>query len=166
MIAVTQDNNKLWILIATPVVTPPSPAVWEELVLGGGGGGELNIGIRQTLVHTTGDLAPEASEQFVLPMGKSCLLYNLSTSVGPCELRGFSTPARNETNPYKFIATESHLADDGTTYLSDGSSVLGRRYSVLMNLEDVVYSNLYWTVVNKKAASSVFTLTFSFLPLE
>lgn len=155
MVAVTQNDDKLWILAADKVT-------WNELTLGGGG----STPVRQSLIHTTSVLTPGASEVFTLSMGKSCLLYELSTTIGPCEVSGYSEPLMLEANPYVFKALSNHLSDDGTTYLSDGTSILGRRYSILMNLEDVISDNIYWKIKNTGSVSSLFTLTLSFLPLE
>jgi hypothetical protein len=154
MIVVTQNDTKLWML-ETDKVT------WTEVTLGGG-----NLPVRQTLIYTTQSLATNASENFTLAMGKSCLLYELRVDSGPCELMAYSEPTRAETNPYTFKALVNHLVDDGTTFLSDGTPVKGRRYSILMNLENSLSDNIYWTLVNKKAGNAAFTVTLSFLPIE
>jgi hypothetical protein len=158
MVVVTQNDMRVWIL-ETDKLT------WTELTLGTGGGAG-GLAFRATATYITSNLSPGASETFDLPMGKSFILYNLSVDKGPCKVQGFGTPIRDELNPYTFNALPTHLADDGITFLSDGTPVYGRRYSVLMNMEDIPTTRLYWTVTNTGSSSAIITTSFSFLPLE
>lgn len=157
MVAVTQDDKKIWMLDA-------NKTSWSEVILGGGGGGSARL--RQTVVHTTASLTPNSSETFTLQMGMSCVLFHCGVSSGPCEAVAHAVPTMDDPNPYTFKALSNHLVDDGTTYLSDGTPILGRRYSVLMNLESTPTNNIYWTVTNKQSVNASIILTLSFLPLE
>jgi hypothetical protein len=72
--------------------------------------------------------------EFTMRLGQAAIVYNLSVS-RPVKVEVFSTPDKDEINPYTFIATPDHLMDDGTVYLNDGSSFQSRQYSIFTNLE-------------------------------
>lgn len=157
MLVVTQNDMKVWQL-DTDMTT------WNELVLGSSTGNVIPV--RMKAVHTTNQLVPGGSELFAFQMGKSCILYDLTVDVGPCTVQGHGLPTYSESNPYTFTALSTHLSDDGTTFLSDGTAILGRRYTVLMNMEDVPTNDMYWKITNTGSIQTAITATFSFLPLE
>lgn len=82
-----------------------------------------------------------------LPLGVSSIVYNLNVS-RPCKVEVFGTRDRTDVNPYTFIATEDHLADDGTVILNDGSSFQSRQYSIFANLEDPPRPMVYATITS------------------
>lgn len=152
MLVVTQDTKKVYQL-------KDDLTTFEESQLGGA------LKARQTATYTTASLVQSAFEEFSLSLGKSALLYSLSVNQ-PCIVEGFSTASRNESNPYRFISSASHLEDDGSTFMSDGSKVYGRRYSIVANLETPSADNIYWRITNTEANPAPISLTISFLPLE
>lgn len=87
------------------------------------------------------------SVQFNLPLGVSSIVYGLTVS-RPVKVEVFGTAARDEPNPYTFIATPDHLTDDGSVILNDGSSFQSRQYSIFANLEDPPTQNVYVTMTS------------------
>ena len=85
--------------------------------------------------------------QFDMRLGVSSIVYNLRVS-RPVKVEVFGTAARDEPNPYTFIATQDHLVDDGTVILNDGSSFQSRQYSIFANLEEPVKPTVYVTVTS------------------
>ena len=83
--------------------------------------------------------------EFQMELGVSSIVYNLTVS-RPVKVEVYSTPDRNENNPYTFIATPEHLTDDGTVVLNDGSSFQSRQYSIFANLEDPPTTNVFVTI--------------------
>lgn len=79
---------------------------------------------------------------FPVGTGISSIIYNLTVN-RPCKVEAFATSALNEPNPYTFIATADHLTDDGTVWMSDGSSFQSRQYSIWANHEDPPSPNIY-----------------------
>lgn len=155
MIVVTQDDKKLWMLDGDKVT-------WSEFKGGGGGDG---AGPRQTVVHSVAGIPGNSYADFSLDLGNTALVYKLSANV-PCTVEVHSTPERVDTNPFRFIATEDHLEDDGSGELDDGTIVRNRRYSIWANLEDEPSGNIYFRVLNTDADMRDVTLTILFKPIE
>lgn len=158
MLVLTQDDGKIWVL-------QPDLTSWEELKTGVGGVGGV-AGARQTATHTTIPLNNDQWDDFSLALGKTITLINLSVD-RECMVEIFGTPTRMELNPYKFVATKKHLSDDGTTFLSDGTQIYGRRYSILSNVETTPTNQLYFRLYNPGlAAPDGITLNLEYLLLE
>lgn len=155
MLVITQSDSKIWQLNA-------NLTSWTEFT----GGGSTVLSTRQTIEYTTGTLAPGSYEDFNADMGKSITLFNVSVNQGYSQLQGFATSARNETNPYTFVAVPTHLVDDGTTTLTDGTVITGRRYTILSNLDTVPNSTIYWRITNTGVTSDQFTVQITYLPME
>jgi hypothetical protein len=85
--------------------------------------------------------------QLTLNLGISSIVYGLTVS-RPVKVEVFTTPEKNEPNPYTFIATPDHLTDDGVVVLNDGSSYQSRQYSIFANLEDPPTPNIYATITS------------------
>lgn len=137
MLVYTLAENKMWQYGAD--------SKWAESKLGGGGGG---AGTRSVSTHTSSTIASAGFEDFDIEMGSTCaLLLQLSVDV-PCGIEIHSTPIRADTNPYKFIGTADHLSDDGSTIMSDGSTVMGRRFSILANIEVPSQTKAYARIIN------------------
>ena len=151
MLVIVSADNKIWQL-GTDLLT------WTEFRVG-------STAVRQSVTHQTVSLSPIAVEDFTLTLGKSVLVYSLSVDT-PCTVAAYSDPTRAETNPYKFVATSSHLVDDGSTLMTDGTVLRGRRYSILCNLEGTVSSNIYFRVTNTDLVAKAVLLTIQFLPIE
>ena len=152
MLVMTLDDKKLWILGA-------DLTSWTEAPFGGGGKGQRQVAITLAPVIANG------TNDFELVLGKSCMLMKLSVSA-PCVVEIHSTVHRTDSNPYKFIADETHLEDDGTTIMANGDVVKNRRYSLLCNLEDPINDRHYFRVIEQEGVPKNVQLTATFLPFE
>lgn len=103
--------------------------------------------------------------EFTMRLGQAAIVYNLSVS-RPVKVEVFSTPDKDEINPYTFIATPDHLMDDGTVYLNDGSSFQSRQYSIFTNLETPPKDLHYVTVtsIDNHLASTPVVLELLYYP--
>lgn len=147
--------------LQNPTVTPS--ATWKQFSLGGGGSG--GIGQRTVFVHTLAQLPSTSSIPVELPFGKSALILNLSVS-RVCKISVYGTADKSETNPYMFLADTSHLTDDGSTKLSDGTTLRSRRYSIFANMEQPAQSKTYMTVENVDGVEGSVVVTITYLSLE
>ena len=152
MVVIQQSDSKLYQLQSDLIS-------YQEVKLGGGSK------IRQTVTHVTQSLAELAAEDITLSMGRSVILYNLSVDHSAL-VEAHSVPGYVDTNPYKFVASNTHLQDDGQTTLNDGTVVYGRRYAIVANNELTPSSNIYWRVTNLTNVTTAITLQIEFLPLE
>lgn len=128
--------------------------------------GPLESGIyRRTYQTTITGLLGFGSVDLTLNLGISSVVYGLSVS-RPVKVEIFGTPARDEPNPYTFIATPDHLMDDGTVVLNDGSSFQSRQYSIFANMEDPPKPNVYATITSLASyqASDPVVLTMYYYP--
>lgn len=155
MLCLTQDTKTLWIL-------GDDLATWTVFSTGGGSGTSFT---RQVVVQDCGTMLPGAVTQFTLQLGKTAMILVLAVTY-PVLVEAFSTPAMNDTNPYRFLATADHLADDGSMILSDGSIINLRRYAVFANMETPPTDNIYFQVTNQGTTSASVALTITFLPIE
>jgi hypothetical protein len=78
-------------------------------------------------------------------LGFANMMYTLSVSA-PVQVEIYGTPALDEPNPYKFVATDLRLVDDGTTYFTDGTLLKTRQYSMLANFETPAVKNIYFKI--------------------
>jgi hypothetical protein len=154
MLVVVQADGKLYQL-------ETSLTSWREFAVGGGGGSP----VRQTVQYATDILAAAASKFFSLAMGRSALIFKLSVDT-PCIVEAFSDSLRTETNPFRFVATSDHLVDDGSTLMSDGTVLRGRRYTILANLEEGNSGDIYFKITNNDATAKNINLSVQFLPIE
>lgn len=164
MLCVTQDTNKIYQLAsvttdADGIATP----LWNEFRPGGSGN------VRQLVTHYIEFLPMGTAINFALPLGKTIIVYKLSVDTS-CTVEAFETMAANESNPYMFVATPDHLADDGSTLMSDGTVLRGRRYDIMTNQENSGDAtkdiNIYFRVTNTDVIDKSVTLTIAFLPIE
>lgn len=154
--------------MAVYVVGVGSTYIWNESGWtlyqpgGGGGGGSFQ---RDYLNHVVEALPPEASVSFELEMGKSSLVYRLSVD-RPVKVTAWSTPAKDEPNPYIFLATADHLTDDGSTLLSDGTILKSRQYSIFVNLESPPLNKIYFDIASVDSADGPVTLSLTYMTVE
>lgn len=168
MLSVTQDNNKIFQLTGLDTPDPSDPftkvGTWTEFKGGGGG-----IGTRQTVTQFIQSIPAGGTNEFVLPLGKTVLVFSLAVDTS-CQVEAFSTINRDEPNPYLFVATVDHLEDDGSTLMTDGTVLRGRRYTFLVNLENAgdptTDINIYFRVTNTDIVEKGVNLNISFLPIE
>lgn len=102
---------------------------------------------RQRWNYTTSNIPLDGVAQFEIELGPAIIVYNLTVSK-PVLVQIYGTPQKNEPNPYTFLATEDHLTDDGTTFLSDGTTIKTRQYSIFANLEEPVKEKVYAKITN------------------
>jgi hypothetical protein len=115
---------------------------------------------RRRYEKTISSLAGFGTAEFVLNIGVSSIVYAVSVS-RPVQVEVFSTPAKDEPNPYTFIATPDHLTDDGTVILNDGSSFQSRQYSIFSNLEEPPQPNVFVTLTSLDSYQAGTPITFS-----
>lgn len=152
MIVITQDDNKLWQLDKDLVT-------WNAFSAGGG------TPTRQTVKYATKTLNVNDVENFSLELGRTAVVYKLSVDT-PCIVEAFETVLREDTNPYKFVATSDHLEDDGSSLMTDGTVLRGRRYTILSNQEAGNSMDIYFRITNTDVVAKNVNLTLSFLPIE
>lgn len=151
-----EDENSLWILEA-------DLETWTKFEPGGSGG---DAGPRQTVVHRVETPVPGLSyADFTLEMGMTVLVYRLSVNV-PCVVQVHETESRNDTNPFMFVATEDHLVDDGSTTLTDGTVIRGRRYHIWSNQDEVPVPKIYFRILNPSEDPISVELNVNFKPIE
>lgn len=155
MLCLTQDTKTLWIL-GDDLVT------WTQFAAGGSSFDGFK---RQVVVQDCGSMKPGDIQTFSLQLGKTAMILNLAVT-SPVLVAAYSTPAMSEPNPYKFLATSDHLADDGSMILSDGSVINLRRYAVFANMETPTTDNIYFQVTNSGSTTVPVALTITFLPIE
>lgn len=169
MLCVTQDTNKIYQLksnVDDPATGATIP-VWEEFKAGGAGSG--GAGIRQTVTHFENTIPAGGKVDFALPLGRTIIVYSLSVDTS-AQVEVFETMAATDSNPYTFIATVDHLKDDGSTLMTDGTILRGRRYNIFTNQESsndpTTSINIYFRVTNTDIVEKAVTLTIAFLPIE
>ena len=113
---------------------------------------------RRTFTYTTPAIPANQSHEFVMELGVSVVVYGLTVS-RPCRVEVFNNAAKTETNPYTFVATDSHLTDDGSVLLSDGSVIQSRQYSIFANLDDPAQPKAYVRISNINNMTSPVTLS-------
>lgn len=151
MLVYTLDDHKMWQLGA-------DLKTWNEFVTGGGSSS------RTLFEYKSGVIFGGAVEDFDIDMTSStAMLLELSVSA-PCVIEIHSTPFRKDTNPFTFIASDSHLEDDGSTIMSDGTVEYGRRYSILANLESPPTKSAYGRIVNSSSSETQVSVSLVLLP--
>lgn len=111
-------------------------------------------------------VAAGASVDFVVPSGKTALILKLVSSAVDITIEAHSTPARNDANPYTFVAFAGHLQDDGSSKLDDGTTQFNRRYAVVSNLESEPGTDTFWRLINNRSVSETPTIDIFFLTVE
>lgn len=173
-LVLTVAESKIWKVKELVLQTRDNPdveekATWEEFITNGIGGGSGSGGYapntRIVAVHTVENLAVDSEVEFDLEMASSSLVLKLETS-RPTHLLAYGTPAKDEVNPYEFISTEDHLADDGRQMLADGTIFRTRNYSIFANFEDPVTNKIYFTVKSVDETEGPVTITLTFVPIE
>lgn len=174
----TIDTRKIWIVKELVVPSRQNPdavekIVWDELQLGGGGAGggtggtdgQLTLGKRNVAIYTLDKLMVDGSHEFELELGAVAMALKIETS-RPVRVRAFSKPEKDDENPYEFISTTDHLADDGRQMFADGTILRTRNYSILANFEDPIKNILYWTFDSIDEKEDPVVLTVTFLTME
>ncbi len=136
--------------------------VWKTFSVAG------NAGVRQTGTYTAPTpISPSANHEFFLQMSKTILLLYLKVDAPDIKVEAFSTPERDEANPYTFITTHDVMEDAGISILPDGTQFMQRRYSILANMEKPDTHNIiYWKLTNQSTIPVTPTFTYNYLILE
>ncbi len=127
-----------------------------EIGRGASGGGATNTSKIRTLTYTTAILDTGKTADFVMETGGKCILVEAKVS-SPAVLECHAMSSRTDTNPYRFVAVDSHLVDDGS-YVLAGMRYYGERFIPLINMEDTTSPNTYWRVKNDSAAPQSITV--------
>jgi len=129
------------------------------------GGFPLPLTKRRNYEKKIDSLLGYGTATFTATLGTASIVYAVKVS-RPVRVEVYGTPAMNEPNPYTFVATPSHLVDDGTVILNDGSSFQSRQYSIFANLEDPPTQNVYVKVtsIDSYLAGDPVILNFFYFP--
>jgi hypothetical protein len=163
MLVHTQSDKKIWQL-------DEDMETWTEFKTASDGGGTDPGGgatlLRKKVEYTVADIPAQFYADFQLTMGNSVIVYSLRVS-SPCIVEVHETRDRIDTNPYRFIATEEQLFDDGTAVMEDGTIVRNRRYSIWANMEEEPNGDIYFRVLNTNEESPItVTILLTYLTLE
>jgi hypothetical protein len=173
-LVLTIDTKKIWQVSELVLQTKQNPdavekVTWTELELGGGGAGgdtggtdgQLKLGKRAVAIYTCDNLQVDGSHEFEMELGAVSLALRIETS-RPVRIRAFAKPEKDDDNPYEFISTADHLADDGRQMFADGTILRTRNYSILANFEDPIRNITYWTFdsIDKVEGPVVLTVTY------
>jgi hypothetical protein len=123
-------------------------------------GGSTQID-RKKWSYEIADLPAGDFEEFDIDIGIASIVYNLTVN-RPVLVEVFSTPLKNETNPYTFFATLGHLSDDGTVLLNDGSVIQQRQYSIFANQEEPPKNKVYGRITNYDGTSGNVSLNITY----
>lgn len=129
MVVLTRSDNRLWQL-------KNDLQTWQEYV---------PRPIKQEVEYSITTLDSFEINDFEFEIGNSVIAYKVELS-HPFMFEVYETAERDQSNPYKFIATLDHLIDDGSTILSDGSILRGRRYHIWSSFNAI--NKLYCRVTN------------------
>lgn len=116
---------------------------------------------RKKWQYTIANLGPGDKEEFEIDIGVASIVYALTVN-RPVLVEVFATPAKNEPNPYTFLATLGHLVDDGTVLMSDGSIIQQRQYSIFANQEEPPQPQVYCTITNIDGVAGQVTLDLTY----
>jgi len=166
-LVLTLSDKKIWMV--TKVSFPsredpdaPEAVEWEELALSGGSSAP---GSRKVAIHNIKTFLRDQQLEFEIKMGASSIVFRLETS-RPTRIRAFSTPEKDETNPYEFISTTDHLIDDGRQLFEDGSVLRTRNYSMFANFQSPATDYMYFTIDNIEEDEGPMTVTITYMSLE
>lgn len=95
---------------------------------------------------------------FTLPTGVDFYVYSVEVS-SPMTIECHQTGAYADTNPYKFVAVDGNLIDDGS-YVSNGQRYYGPRYAFLQNTQDRQSDISYWKLTYTGSISQYISIIF------
>lgn len=123
-------------------------------------------GTRQTVTKDTGIIGVGGQSVFTLSLSATCIVLNLSVDQ-PCQVQIFSKSDMSDTNPYTFVSDYTHLTDDGSTLMSDGTILRGRRFTILSNMDTTPSADHYFIITNVGTTPLMtVNLTVNYLPIE
>lgn len=116
---------------------------------------------RKKFNYTIEDLPAGENREFDIEIGIASIVYALTVN-RPVLVEVFATEAKDETNPYTFLATYDHLTDDGTVLLDDGSVIQQRQYSIFANQEEPPKPKVYCRITNIDGVAGPVTLAMTY----
>ncbi|ASV44746.1 hypothetical protein FDI40_gp324 [Agrobacterium phage Atu_ph07] len=134
---------------------------WQYTGSFGGGSGTGSSQQKITLSYSTPALDVDESYEFTLATGGSCILIETLVNA-PCAVECSAFESYDDTNPYRFVAVESQLFDDGS-YVIGGQRYYGERFINLVNLTDPSADHTYWKITNTGVAGQVITINVQVL---
>lgn len=114
------------------------------------------------VTFVTDTLSQNQVQQFTLDTSALFILQSVQVD-RTCKVECHSTSAYNDTNPYGFISTATHLIDDGS-YTTNNATFYGPRFITLMNLESPSSGKSFWRITNTNAIPTAITLRVTVLP--
>lgn len=116
---------------------------------------------RKKFNYTIDNLPSGENYEFEIDIGLASIVYALTVN-RPVLVEVFATAAKDETNPYTFLATLDHLTDDGTVLLDDGTVIQQRQYSIFANQEEPPLPKVYCTITNIDGVAGPVTLSLTY----
>ena len=144
-----------------PVKQPNGSIAWENNNASG------SVGTRVTFTKSDFVGIPVSSDvNFTLDMGRTVMLIDVTVNTPDLLIQCFSTPNRDEENPYTFKSAVGRLTDTGVSVLPDDSLQYNRRYGFVVNRESPTTTNLYWNITNQGSTTVTPVLIVTYLVLE
>lgn len=128
----------------------------------------VGLGAGQRVTRTyqpLNSIAAGEEHPFELNLGLSVLLAYVEVNTPDFELKGFTTAARTDRNPYKFVSSPEFIFDEGITNVN-GEYINHRRFSFMLNLSEAPSTLQYFTLKNVGAVDSRPTVTITALTLQ
>lgn len=120
---------------------------------GGSGNGSGSVSLVPVTFKYITNINSFDTKHFTLPTGSEFFLTDLSVDL-PVTVESHRTAYRDEVPQYKFVATNTHLVDDGS-YVSGGVRYYGPRHVLLMNTSHPSSGVSYWTVSSEQYAGKL-----------
>ena len=144
-----------------PVKQSNGSIAWENNNASG------SVGTRVTFTKSDFAGIPVSSDvNFTLDMGRTVMLIDVTVNTPDLLIQCFSTPNRDEENPYTFKSAVGRLTDTGVSVLPDDSLQYNRRYGFVVNRESPTTTNLYWNITNQGSTTVTPVLIVTYLVLE
>lgn len=145
-----------------PVMQSDGSILWEDQ------SATASPGVRTTVNKTDfAQLEPGAGFDFDLPMALTSMVLDLTLNAPDLRIEAYSTPTRDELNPYTFKSMEQLLSDVGISELAGNQLIqYNRRYALLANREVPPVPMIYWKIINESALPLIPTLSLTYLVLE
>jgi hypothetical protein len=146
-----------------PAIVADTLVVEGYRYVGPDGAGSISGIEERKITYSTPVLAPDEKYDFELETGYSAMILNLSVN-RPSVVECHSYSPREDINPYRFIAVNGFLTDDGS-YISEARRFYGPRFVYIHNLEDNMSRRTYWRIRNTGTSSSSITMDATFLKI-
>lgn len=131
-----------------------------------------NLGTRSIVEYEmTEPLESGESHDFAIPdVAKSIMMLKLTVNATDLQVEGFTTPARDDLNPFRFISNFAPgidlLTDQGIQLQDDLSMLKFRRFSFMSNLEQPPQRTHYFRFTNVGDGPMTPKMTLTYLVIE